>query len=150
MYRSLHFNVAKFLHYSTAGRKALQDPAFEADHGTAQGYVALYPADCGFGLMFGRHEILPIVRCTVSVEINMPVLHGHVWFPCSLYALTIGLPWFRCNVGKVNGVLLLYINMFSCVLSCEIGMRSFRVTAQFPQSEDFAPVPSIVEVYDHA
>jgi hypothetical protein len=92
----------------------------------------LYPADCGFGLMFGRHEILPIVRCTVSVEINMPVLHGHVWFPCSLYALTIGLPWFRCNVGKVNGVLLLYINMFSCVLSCEIGMRSFRVTAQFP------------------
>ena len=34
----------------------LQDPAFEADHGTAQGYVALYPAgaSCGFGLMFGN------------------------------------------------------------------------------------------------
>ena len=40
--------------------------------------------------------------------------------------------------------------MCSCVFSCEIGMRSFRVTAQFPESEDFAPVPSIVEVYDHA
>ena len=108
-------------------------------------------------------SILPIVRHMYyeSVKFNMAVLHGDVLFPCAgLYTLTVGLLWFRCNVGRVDGILMLYMYrlwLLICFVSCEIGMPRLRVstlpvwrmcivliTEQFPQSEDFAPVVCMV------